>query len=84
LEYDGNTNTLRANTRNGSKLVYDKESLLEALYDSPQKGFTERDRESNPFQGYNDPNRTKDGKAPSALNKNRPTWEKFVLSKYAG
>jgi len=31
LEYDGVTNQLRANTRKGSKLVYDKASLLEAI-----------------------------------------------------
>lgn len=31
LEYDGEKNELRASTRKGSKLIYDKASLLEAL-----------------------------------------------------
>lgn len=31
MEYDGEKDQLRANTRNGSKLIYDKASLLEAL-----------------------------------------------------
>jgi len=31
LKYDGRTNQLRAATRNGSELIYDKEKLIQAL-----------------------------------------------------
>jgi hypothetical protein len=33
LEYNGNTGTLMANTRNGSKLVYDKNQLIKLIED---------------------------------------------------
>jgi len=51
LQYDGKLDQLRGSTRNGSDLVFDKQDLIDEVYDletsiegdSPQKGGVERD-----------------------------------------
>jgi len=70
LVYDGNKNTWRADTRKGSKLLFDKYSLLEAQ----EEGFMED------YPNKNRPN----GPLKDNYQLNSRSWLAYVNSKFAG
>lgn len=78
LEFDGNKSELSANTRKGSKLLYDKDSLLELI--------EERGDSSRFEKLLNIVELDESGwiQSASIVRKSEATWERFVKSKYAG